>query len=321
MCIVEVLSENLYGNWIFTIISPSMVVCGPRFEVPTILPNRTRTFVHDLKQFIAEVNSDYVALEFPVDIFTLTKTKFKETQFFRAIDPVNHSNSVESSFRKDTEELTLVSLVLSVRSTPSDAVIEIGILLSLLLLIVHYYDSTGESRETEIPVNVQDLEKFHEISTRFPEFRSLLTQLFPRFSPRMKCHQLYLDRRGVCSVRDNTADAIVRDLSKGEKTGRAIKVTMDPITRHVTLVNTRTNDALVDVEALLQSSFLGEETKHQIRETVSGLNDVIPAPTDEEFFTSEEERPSDDLLPTESMRRMLRSGRVPKRKERRIKLE
>ena len=292
-----------------------MVVCGPRFEVPTILPNRTRTFLHDVEQFVEEVRDGITDSPTPMDIFVYTKSRFKDAQFFQTLDPVDHANSLETSFRKDLEEMVLVAIVLSIRATPSDATIDIGILLSLLSLIVNHYDSTGAGRQTEIPVNVQDLEKFSEISTLSPQYRNILKRLFPHMSPRMKCNQLYLDRRGVPSVRDNTADAIVRDLSKGEETGRSIRVTMDPASRHVTLVSSRTDERIIDVEVLLQSKFLSENSKQHIREIVSDLNDVIPPPTDEELLTSEEEPPS-DLLPSDSMRRMLRTGRVPKRKER-----
>jgi hypothetical protein len=42
--------------------------------------------------------------------------------------------------------------------------------------------------------------------------KNMIKKLFPLFSPCMKSHQLYIDRRGGCSVRDNSADALVRDL-------------------------------------------------------------------------------------------------------------
>jgi len=294
-----------------------MVVCGPRFEVPTVLPNRTRSFVHDLNQFVADIRTSYTGTTDAPSIFMYTKTRFKDNRFFRAIDPVTHANSIEPSFRNDIEDLIIGSLILSIRATPIDDSVELGILLSILMLVVHYYSSTGLVNP-HIPVSICDVEKFVEISESLPDLKNMIKKLFPLFSPCMKSHQLYIDRRGGCSVRDNSADALVRDLSKGEKTGRSVEVIMDPETNHVTLVNAQTGRFIVDVEHLIQSAWISEEARRNIREIVSDLNDVIPPPTDEEF-TSEEEQSAHDLLPCENVRKMLRTGRVPKRKQRRVK--
>ena len=295
-----------------------MVVCGSRFEVPTVLPNRTRSFVHDLKQFVGDIRSTFTGAVDAPDIFEWTRREYIERQFYRAIEPVSQPNSVETSFRDDVMNLVMSCIVVSIRSTPLDDPLELGVLLSVLLLTVQYYSSTG-SENPEIPVNVQDIDKFVEISTAFPEFKNMIKKLFHLLSPRMKSHQLYINRRGTCSVRDNAMDAVVRDLSNGERTGRSVEVVMDSSTNHVTLMNAQTGLPIVDVEDLLKSPWISEEAKKNIREIVSDLNDVIPPPSEEEL-TSEEDRPN-DLLPSESVRKMLRTGRVPKRKQRRVKSE
>ena len=280
-----------------------------------MLPNRTRSFVHDLQQFVFEVRSIYTGPIDTTDIFNATKEEFKRKQFFRSLSPLSQPNSIETSFRNDLESLVLSCVVLSIRSTPLDDPVELGILLSILVLSVHYY-SGNSTVNPSIPVNIEDIDKLVEISTTFPQFKNLIAKIFPLLSPRMRSHQLYIDRRGGCSVRDNTSDAVVRDLSKGEHTGRSVEIVMDPETNHVTLMNAQTNLPIVDVESLLKSEWMSEEAKRNIKEIVSDLNDVIPPPTDEEFLTSEEERPN-DMLPSESVRKMLRTGRVPKRKQRR----
>ena len=272
--------------------------------------------MQDLNQLVSEIRSNFPGSS--KDIFTLSRSVFKESQFFRVVEPVNHANSIEPSFRQDLEAMALSTLILSLRNTPSEESLDIGILLSILLVMVQHFTSIDKS-SPEIPVNIQDLDKLHHISCRYPDYKPLIKKLFPYLHPRIKCHQLYLDRTGSSYLRDNAADSIVRDLSRGEETGRSISVVLDEVSNHVTLVNPRTGKQIVDVEQVLNSALIAEDAKREIRDIVSDLNNIIPAPQGDDAMMSSEEEPATtilDLVPSENMRHLLRTGRVPRRKAR-----
>jgi hypothetical protein len=108
---------------------------------------------------------------------------------------------------------------------------------------------------------------------------------------------------------------MVKDLTKGEETGRAVRVALDDTSGHVMLLRgDESGRPLLDVDNLLLGR--SKEFQLEVKSIIQGLNDVLPPPEEIEpdGTTTEEELERLELLPSENVKRMLQNGRLLKKR-------
>jgi hypothetical protein len=294
-----------------------MVIVGPESDPPTVLPNRTLCAVKDISHFVETVRSYVATAVDDMELFRLCERTFKSLGMSSIVTPLDMQ--IEQHFRSDVEQLVLSILVLSLRHTQlcAESELDVRILTILMYLCICCMDAV-KSREniigiTVIPVSIEDIDNFTSIARYFPKSSltcKILKRVFPRLSPTIKPCGLYIDRNGCILIRNNRQDKVVRDLTKGEETGRAVKVALDEITGHVILLR-ESGEVLSDIDTLIANR--SKEFQIGVKNLIQDLNDILPPPQDIDGGTSTEEERL-EMLPSENIRKMLHNGRVLKKR-------
>jgi len=290
-----------------------MVVVGPHTEPPTVLPNRTAAGIKDIQLFIDFVHDEMDENE----LFAKCESQFKAINFSAVMSSLNEQ--LEAHFPTDIQNHFLSILVLSIRHTAVDHN-DMRILLILLYLSTVCIDSMRSKAGMDpstIPVSDQDIIKLTEIVKQFPTSSipsKIIKRLLPKLNPVMRPLPLYIDRTCTVFCRNNRQDSLIRDLTRGEETGRSVQVKLDEVDGHV-IVTKPSGDIIADIDELL-SGQRPVEFQNEVKSIIQDLNDVLPPPADDgpaDGTTTEEEMERIELLPSENVRRMLQNGRMKRR--------
>ena len=310
-----------------------MIIVGPRFESPSVLPNRTAAAIKDLRLLVASIPLGLT----DGSLLHACISEFRNRSFSEIITPALFESPV------DVCDLVFAALILSLRHVADPA--KAKVLLCMLVVLVACVDQmNGAGRsgtreqvspaacmaelhalllrkpsvrdvqlnatQTAVSVTRVDLEKLTELVRVWnSEFLTqLVSALFPRF--RLK-HRLcmFIDHSGSVALRDNCGLSTARQLSLGEETGRAVQV-----------VSCGVDDVgLAAREGEGSEEFVFFRTKAQTahnpqllrecKDLMQELANIIPAP-----LVSRPEALG--LLPPNSVKMLLRNGRIVKRRRR-----
>ena len=326
-----------------------MVLFGNRYETPTVLPNRTTCAAKDISHLLSLLRAK-CPTDHDIDLFQLCVAKFKELSFSEIMKPL--SDSLEVQAKSDIFELFTSIILLSLRSTdPAIEPLQVRILVYLLHIFLTCQNSTearipptlpttpetptGESALALLPVepiiftykqnvSITDIRKMTEIVSHFPK-SSLVCQIIKYFHsnklyvPKSHSPNFYIDHTGIVSLRNNAQDTVAKVVTRGEETGRTVSV-VEGLDGYPVLVN---SVGEVIFEPAKQTTH-GVGLKEEVQQIMRELGNIIPLPIDSDLgqTASEEEQldASVAMLPPDSIRMLLKDGRIRKRK-RRLKKE
>ncbi len=288
-----------------------------------MLPNRTALAVADMSRLVESILDLVVSTNSAkqeMDVFNACLSRFRETQFSETMKPL--SSVLESQYPHDVAEIFHIILVLSIRKLEpvSTQPLECQVLVYLLYIVVACNDSVLRrgscKRRARIPVTSVDIRKFTEIVRCFSN-SSLVARMIRflfdhHFEPRSSAPTMYVDHSGHCSLRNNSVDSLAKQVAMGAETGRSVSVQEDSNSGNPILVNA---DGEVILDPLRQLTH-NPELQKEILKVFSELCDVIPPPVLTEGESSEEEKDAMvGLMPSESVRMMLKDGRTKRRRK------